>query len=86
MKFFEGFSWLATCFMAVFAGFRLLSLWLSSGASAPQYAAEAAGICAMVIVPYVFSRAIQSMRAISALDVPDAAPVPVKPAVPQLPS
>ena len=40
----------------------MLNLWMSAGASAPQVAAEAASIMIMVLVPYVFSRAIQGLR------------------------
>jgi len=36
--------------------------WTAATSLAPQYAAEAGGILAMVVVPYVFSRAVQQAR------------------------
>lgn len=62
MKTLEQISWFGTALMALFASLRMLNLWLTSTASAPQYAAEAGGILAMVVVPYVFSRAVQQAR------------------------
>ncbi|HYF16304.1 MAG TPA: hypothetical protein VEA40_00445 [Ramlibacter sp.] len=62
MRVFEAISWVVTLLLGVFAGLRLLNLWLSSGMSAPQYAAEAAGILAMTVLPYVFSRGVQQLR------------------------
>lgn len=62
MKSVEQLCWVLTGFAAVFSAFRVLMLALSNGVSAPQYAAEAAGICAGVIVPYVLARAVQGFR------------------------
>ena len=62
MKAFEQFCWISTAIMAVLGSVRMLNLWLTSTVSAPQYAAEAGGILAMVVVPYVFSRAVQQAR------------------------
>lgn len=62
MKVIELICWIGTAAMALFASLRMLNMWLTSGMSAPQYAAEAAGIMAMAIVPYVFARAVQQAR------------------------
>ena len=62
MKIFEQICWFGTALMALLASVRMLNLWLTSTASAPQYAAEAAGILAMAVVPYVSSRAVQQAR------------------------
>lgn len=62
MKIFEQICCFGTALMALLASVRMLNLWLTSTASAPQYAAEAAGILAMAVVPYVFSRAVQQAR------------------------
>lgn len=62
MRIFEIVCWLVTAIMSSFAGMRLLLLAASTEASAPQYAAEAAGICAMVLVPFVFSRSFSELR------------------------
>lgn len=59
MKAFEKLCWVIALVMTAVAALRLIVLSLATGASAPQYAAEAAGICAMAIIPYVFARAIQ---------------------------
>lgn len=61
MATFSKFCWAVTGLFCVLATFRLINLWLTSNMSAPQYAAEAAGICAMVIVPYIFSRCAQGL-------------------------
>lgn len=66
MRIFEQLCWIGTALMALFASFRMLNMWLTAGLSAPQYAAEAAGVMAMAVVPYVFSRAIQQARKSSA--------------------
>ncbi len=62
MRGFELLCWVSTALMAILGSVRMLNLWLTSGVSAPQYAAEAGGILAMVVVPYVFSRAVQQAR------------------------
>lgn len=62
MRTFELICWSVTIFLGVIAGLRMLNMWLTGGMSAPQYAAEAAGILATVVVPYVFSRAVQQAR------------------------
>jgi hypothetical protein len=59
---FERVCWVVTMLAAVAGAYRLFDLAQARGASAPQYAAEAAGVCAAVIVPYVFSRAVASFR------------------------
>lgn len=59
---FELLCWAVTLLLCTLGALRLFDLALSRSASAPQYAAEAAGVCAMVIVPYVFSRAVQGWR------------------------
>ena len=64
MKTFERICWIGTCLMALAASLRMSLLWQTNGLSAPQYAAEACGIMIMVIVPYVFSRAIRAIRTI----------------------
>lgn len=62
MKNFEAICWMITLLMCIGAGLRMLNLWLSPAASAPQYVAEAAGIMVMVLVPFIFTRAVQEMR------------------------
>lgn len=59
----ERLCWVATLLFCVAGAVRLFDLALNQAASAPQYAAEAAGVCAAVLVPYVFSRAVQALRA-----------------------
>ncbi len=59
---FEVLCWLVTMVFCAAGAMRLFALSMQSGASAPQYAAEAAGVCAAVLVPYVFSRAVQALR------------------------
>jgi len=59
---FESFCWVVTLLAACIAAFDLLNLAISTSLSAPQYAAMASGACAKVIVPYVFSRAVQGWR------------------------
>ena len=86
MRVLEAISWALTLLMSTLAGLRMLNLWLSSGASAPQYAAEAAGILAMVVVPYVFSRGVRQLRLVlgegraAAVRIvgSEAAPLPVR--------
>lgn len=68
MATFAKFCWFVTSLFCVLATFRLVGLWLTSSASAPQYAAEAAGICAMTIVPYVFSSCMQGLAQRDAAD------------------
>jgi len=58
----EVLCWLVTMVFCAVGAVRLFALSMQSGASAPQYAAEAAGVCAAVLVPYVFSRAVQALR------------------------
>jgi hypothetical protein len=62
MRAFEKFCWVVTLLITCLGAWRLFNLALQAGVSAPQYAAEAAGICAMLLVPYVFSRAVQGFR------------------------
>lgn len=62
MRALEWLFWLGVCGMSALASLRMWALWFRSDVSAPQYAAEAAGIVAMVVVPYVFARAVQAMR------------------------
>lgn len=59
----ERLCWVVTLLFCAAGAVRLFDLALSQAASAPQYAAEAAGVCAAVLVPYVFSRAVQALRA-----------------------
>lgn len=54
------FCWIVTLLSAVAAGFTLI--WTTLFAtSAPQQAAGFANACALAIVPYVFTRAIQGL-------------------------
>lgn len=62
MRAFEKLCWVVTMLVSCAGAWRLFELALQQGASAPQYAAEAAGICAMLLVPYIFSRAVQGFR------------------------
>ena len=59
---FERLCWGVTAFMACVSLVTLLDLALRTDLSAPQYAAMAAGACAKVLVPYVFTRAVQGWR------------------------
>lgn len=59
---FERLCWVVTMLAATVGAYRLFDLAMANSASAPQYAAEAAGVCAAVIVPYVFSRAVGAFR------------------------
>lgn len=71
------FLWLVTVLSSTLAALVVAFTTLSS-ASAPQQAAAYAGACALAIIPYVFSRAVEMMtskkdaqgteRIVSALD------------------
>lgn len=56
------FFWGATIACSVLAGFVIL-LTLVGTRSAPQEAAGYAMACALVVVPYVFARALQAFHA-----------------------
>lgn len=58
----ERLCWLVTAGAAIVALMGLLDLLILTQLSAPQYAAMAAGVCAKVLVPYVFTRAVQGWR------------------------
>lgn len=60
--YFERMCWLVTVLATIWGAFKLLDTSLRTDLSAPQLAAVAAYICAGCIVPYVFSRAVQSWR------------------------
>lgn len=55
MKAFEKFCWVVVLVMGAIAAVRLALLALLSGVSPADYVS----LCAMVIVPYVFARAVQ---------------------------
>ena len=54
--------WLLTLIGALFGGATIL-FTLAASSSAPQQAAGFAMACALAIVPYVFSKAVQGMVA-----------------------
>lgn len=60
--FFERAAWLVTLLSACWGAVLVFDASVRSDLSAPQYAAIAAGVCAKVLVPYVFARAVQSWR------------------------
>ncbi len=51
--------WVITCIGAVIGGF--MTLLGFGGGSAPAQAAIFAGACAVAIIPYIFSRAVQGL-------------------------
>jgi len=59
---FERLSWVVTALACCWGVFVLLDLAARVDLSAPQLAAKAAHVCAGVLVPYVFSRAVQAWR------------------------
>jgi len=59
---FERFCWFVTALAATSGAFTMFDAAARSDLSAPQYAAIAAGVCARILVPYVFTRAIQGWR------------------------
>ena len=54
-----GFLWIATCISTVFAVLAMAVGFLAS--SAPMQAAAFACACALAVVPYVFTRAVQEI-------------------------
>lgn len=54
--------WIVTMLGACAGMLCVINLFMSRGISAPQEAAGAAIACAMCVVPYVFTRAIEGMR------------------------
>lgn len=57
---FIGFCWFVTLIAAICAAFIFPSAF-SQGASAPQQASIAAIAIAMVVIPYVFTRAAEAL-------------------------
>ena len=55
------FCWLVTSLAAVLAMLELV-VTFGSSASAPQQAAGAAMACGLVVVPYIFTRAMEGLR------------------------
>ena len=55
------FCWLVTSIAAILGVLQLV-VTFSASASAPQQAAGAAMACAVVIVPYVFSKAMEGLQ------------------------
>ena len=55
------FSWLVTL-LATFVAVGVLFLTFSTAKGAPQEASGAALACAIVIIPYVFTRALEGMK------------------------
>jgi len=70
MKAFERLCHAITMIMSALATIQFLWLTTKSSVSAPQYAAEAAGMCAMVIIPYVFTRSVARLADLSKTDSP----------------
>lgn len=60
MNVFAGFCWTVTVIAAGFAAIQLFDTMLSAE-SAPQQAAGAAFALGIAIIPYVFSRSVQSV-------------------------
>lgn len=58
----ERLCWAVTGLMACSALFTIFDAAMRTDLSAPQYAAIAAGVCAKLLVPYVFTRAVQGWR------------------------
>lgn len=56
------FCWLVTAIAAVL-GLLQLAVTFGASASAPQQAAGAAMACGVVVVPYVFTKAMEGMWA-----------------------
>lgn len=54
--------WIVTLLAAAAGGLLVLDLFMRQGASAPQEAAGAAIACALCIVPYVFTRAVEGLK------------------------
>lgn len=59
---FERLGWAVTLLAACYGLFVMMDAGMRPDLSAPQYAALAAGVCAKVLVPYVFTRAVQGWR------------------------
>lgn len=55
-------SWIITAISTSFAGVILFITIVAPGLSAPQTSSGYALSCALAIVPYVFSRAIQALK------------------------
>jgi hypothetical protein len=53
------FCWIVTLLMSVFSFLMLAKALMIPDISAPQLAAEAAVSATMVIIPYVFTRAVE---------------------------
>jgi hypothetical protein len=76
MREFVTFCWIVTVLAACMAGFQLL-FTMTSAQSAPQQAAGAALAAATVIVPYVFTRAMEGFAPRPVVVVtPESAKVP----------
>lgn len=58
----ERLCWAVTGLMACSALFTMFDAAMRTDLNAPQYAAIAAGVCAKLLVPYVFTRAVQGWR------------------------
>lgn len=59
--------WVLTLIGAIFGGLTIL-ITLATSKGAPQEAAGFAMACALAVVPYVFTRAVQGMGAASTHD------------------
>lgn len=53
--------WIVTLLAACGAAFQLFDVFVRGGLSAPQQAAGAALACALCVIPYVFTRAIEGL-------------------------
>jgi len=54
--------WLVTAFGASGGMLMVIDIFMRRGASAPQEAAGAAIACALCVVPYVFTRAVEGLK------------------------
>lgn len=61
MKAFLAICWVVTLLATLVATFLVLPALLSSSASAPQQGAAGAMACALCVIPYVFTRAVEGM-------------------------
>jgi hypothetical protein len=55
------FCWLITLLSTCFGFLVLANVFIAKGISAPQEAAGAAMACALCVIPYVFTRAVEGL-------------------------
>lgn len=59
---FERLCWLVTALVGCYGLLTMVDASMRADLSAPQYAAIASGVCAKLLVSYVFTRAVQGWR------------------------